>query len=127
MEKGRLVEFGEPHELLQNADSLLYSYVQQTGGGNSQVLLAMAEAAHAIRANKIRVEQLEEGEDGKVKLTDTESHLISSEPNADIIYVNPAFGDSSVGWQSGRERERIPIFPFSGNVVRQQPPHPLPF
>ena len=96
MEKGRLVEFGEPYELLQNADSLLYSYVQQTGEDNSQVLLAMAEAAHIIRANRILSGQWEEGGDGKVKVADPVSHLVSSKPNADVICVNPAFGDSSV-------------------------------
>ena len=39
MDKGRLAEFGEPYELLQNPDGLLYSYVCQTGKASSQLLL----------------------------------------------------------------------------------------
>ncbi len=50
MDKGQLVEFDEPHVLLQNPRGLLSSYVQQTGAANAKKLADIAQAAHDKRS-----------------------------------------------------------------------------
>jgi len=56
MDAGKVVEFGHPHELLQNrANGVFYELVQQTGKGMSENLISIAEENYKQQTTDDRI------------------------------------------------------------------------
>jgi ABC-type proline/glycine betaine transport system ATPase subunit len=63
LDAGRVIEFDEPHLLLQNENGLFASMVQMTGKGMANTLKEMAQIAYDNRRNespynKLQIEAL---------------------------------------------------------------------
>lgn len=59
LDAGRVVEFDEPHSLLQNENSVFSSMVKMTGKGMAQNLKEMAKLAYDNKRNKSPYKKLE--------------------------------------------------------------------
>ena len=55
MDSGTEVEYGEPYDLLQNRDSLLYKMVQQLGEVEATVLIERAKQVSLLQGVVIEV------------------------------------------------------------------------
>lgn len=54
MDRGRVVELGHPHELLQQRNGYLYRFVEKTGAGSAKHLRYVAEQSYCKRVIRKR-------------------------------------------------------------------------
>ena len=79
LDAGRVIEFDEPHELLQNENGLFSSMVKMTGKSMANNLREMARIAHDVRRGG--------DSHSRAQLRDLQGECIIFERQIAIVYV----------------------------------------
>lgn len=77
LDAGKVIEFDEPHRLLQSENGLFSSMVRMTGKGMAENLKEMAQISYENRRNESPYHRLQ--------ISDIQKNLIKESPKHDIL------------------------------------------